>query len=194
MSTIRRSARLAAKQGSEEPEPKSPSKMTPGELRAAFVRLQREFRAAQEEQAARVAAAAAVAEAPKPLCPPDAPPMELVLTIRIPIRFFPAANLEEKNKSIDTIRGFLERFENSTKEQRVLVAVDLYNEMIRQPILVANSVKFRNQATQTLANLSQEIKEQRMHEIYSDAFEEMSFEFHELLGDIHHHPWYTPDE
>jgi hypothetical protein len=119
--------------------------------------------------------------------------MELALTIRIPIRTFPAANQEEKNKSINTIRGYLERFEASTKEQRVLVAVDLYNEIIRQPLLAAHNVRFRNQTIQTLNTLAQEIKDNGMHQFYVDAFEDLRFDYNEMLGDLLYHPWWTPD-
>lgn len=174
MSTVRRSARIAARSVEAEPRPK-----TVGEKRA---------------DAVRAARAAAAAKAAATQYPPDAPPTELVLTIQIPVRRFPAANQEEKNASVRTQGSLLKRLDATHDlSHRLLIINDIFTEMTRQPILLAVNLRFREESIKALTRAQEESKNLPLHHTVLDDFCNVVDEFNEMLGDLPYHPWYVPE-
>jgi hypothetical protein len=127
--------------------------------------------------------------------PPDAPETEVVmeLTIRIPVRRFPPANADEKQLAMDYTRSALRLVESaSTRADRIYYAAQLYTELARQPIIVAQHVTFRQTVINKMAELENELSkgpETAFDQDLEDAFHEMQL----VLADLHFHPWYTPD-
>ena len=128
--------------------------------------------------------------------PPDAPETEVILelTIRIPVRRFPPANAEEKQMAIDYTQSALRLVESaSTRTNRIYYAAQLYNELARQPILIAQHLAFRQTVINKMTELENELRrgpETAFDQDLEDAFHETQL----MLADLHFHPWYNPDE
>ncbi len=141
-------------------------------------------------RSARIAARKAAAAALKPN-PPDAPETEVVLSIQIPVRRFPACNEEAKLCSVQICRNLLNTIEvTQGMSDRAFYATQLYKELVKQPLLVAYSTKFRNVAIAKVAELRGELN--KIPCIYAaTGLDEALDDFEDLLHDIHLHPWYN---
>ena len=126
-----------------------------------------------------------------PQNPPDAPATLLKLVIRIPVRRFPPANEEEKQMSFKIIQNAISRIENTSNlSLRAYYFTRLFVEMVRQPILIAQDNIFRNMIIHKISEIEKEVYMTDSTD-YTDALAESIQEIHMMLGDIHHHPWYT---
>ena len=68
--------------------------------------------------------------------------------------------LTKKQRAIHTTGDYLQRVAvATTRYDRVRLSCDLYDEMIRQPILVANNPFFRRTTLEKLHGLRDELKE-----------------------------------
>jgi hypothetical protein len=124
---------------------------------------------------------------------PDAPATELVLSIRIPVRQFAPANAAEKATSIDNIRHLLGCVENANgRELKTMHAASLFNELVRQPLLIAMNVRFRETVINKLVEMEADLAGNADTPHYDDELADAIHEVHMLLGDISYHPWYVP--
>ena len=122
--------------------------------------------------------------------PPDAPATLLKLVIRIPVRRFPPANAKEKDMSFKRIRSYMYLIQNTSNlSLRTYYFTELFVEMARQPITVAQSRIFRNTIIHKIPEIEKEVYTTEYTD-HTDALEDAIQEMHLMLADIHHHPWY----
>lgn len=140
--------------------------------------------------AAKMDASKAAAASLKPN-PPDVAETEVVLRINIPVRRFPACNEEAKLQTVANCHDLLIKIENTPDmNHKAYYATKLYQELVRQPLLVAYSTKFRNVATAKVNELRGDLN--KIPCMYAaDDLQEALEEFDYLLYDIHLHPWYN---
>lgn len=125
--------------------------------------------------------------------PPDAPETEVTmeLIIRVPVRRFPPANAEEKRLACEFTRYYLNLIEKTpTRTMRIYYSAQLFYEIARQPILVAQHKKFRDTVITKMAELENELYNGARTE-YTDDMHDALHEMDLVLGDITKHPWYT---
>jgi hypothetical protein len=139
-------------------------------------------------RSARIAAKAAASKKPNP---PDVGETEVRLSIQIPIRRFPACNEEAKLQSVAVCRDLLNKIEATPDmNHRAYYATKLYEELVRQPLLVAYSNKFRTVAMAKAEELRGDLN--KIPCMYTaDDLQDALEEFNYLLYDIHLHPWYN---
>jgi hypothetical protein len=137
---------------------------------------------------------------PRPLTPPPR------LSIRIPDFAEPAftpvpyapesqrtwavANEEEKQRSIRITRDFLNRIETEkSRAIRLRLVCDLYDELLRQPLLMAAHPNFRQTANERIYGLRDELKEEDDAEVVA-RFHWVVCRYDDLLLRLPSHPWW----
>ena len=141
---------------------------------------------------------------PRPLTPPSlTPPPKL--SIRIPSfiepvftpvyvpersRAWPVANDAEKQRAIQITGDYLHRVAAApTRNDRLRLSCDLYDEMIRQPILVANNPAFRRTTLEKLHGLLGELKEGDDPELVA-RYQWIIARYEDMVRRLPSHPWW----
>ena len=126
-----------------------------------------------------------------PQNPADTPATLLELVIRIPVRRFPPANAEEKALAVSVTRNYLDLVDSTSSiPLRMHYCAQLFYELARQPILVAQNPKFREVTVAKIAEMEDDLRKYSWNE-HTDSLEDALHEVHMMLADLPHHPWYT---
>jgi hypothetical protein len=138
--------------------------------------------------------------APRPLTPPPK------LSIRIPDFAEPAftpvpyapegqrtwavANEEEKQRSMRVVREYLGRISaEKSRAVRVRLVCDLYDELLRQPLLMAAHPIFRQTTNERIYGLRDELKEDDDAEVVA-RFHWVIHRYDDMLLRLPSHPWW----
>jgi hypothetical protein len=115
----------------------------------------------------------------------------LVLTIRIPKRTRWAPHDEEhKNLFVEKTRSSLEHIGRlPSGEKRFRGAIIFFNDIIAQPMVLAMNPSFRGVAALKFQEMEEWFKA-HPETRYEDEFMETSYQFHELMTELHDHPLY----
>ena len=137
--------------------------------------------------------------APRPLTPPPK------LSIRVPnfvepvftpvyvperTRAWPVANEAEKQRAMQATRNFLNQVAVAgTRNDRIRITCDLYDEVIRQPILVASNPRFRETTVERIYGIRDEIKEGDDPDLVA-RYQWIIARFEEMMRRLPSHPWW----
>lgn len=118
-------------------------------------------------------------------------PEPLMLTIRVPKRTRWAPH-DDAHLSVfkEKTRRSLEHMGRLPEgEKRFRAAIIFFNDLIAQPACLASHPSFRNVALKKLEEVEAWFKA-HPETIYEDEFTETSYQWHELMTEIHDHPLY----
>lgn len=121
-------------------------------------------------------------------------PEPLMLTIRIPKRTRWAVH-DEPHQTLfkEKARHSLKHLERLPEgERRFRAAIIFFNDIIAQPVFLANHPTFRGVAVKKFEEIESWFKA-NPHTRFEDEFLETNYQWHELMMELHDHPLYKED-